>query len=98
MSSKTHPFFKSNKMKIELNRIKRIAEDIKSDDEWVNDSHSAAEHQGVKSGLDMLVSHIEHTKEVDVDPHWIQGEPWFHKADKICIGGYWYVKVTDIKF
>ena len=77
-------------MKVELNRIKRIAEDIKSDDEWVNDSHSAAEHQGVKSGLDMLVSHIEHTKEV--------GEPWFHKADKICIGGYWYVKVTDIKF
>ena len=79
-------------MKVELDRIKRIAKDIKADDEWVNDSHSAAEHQGVKSGLDMLVSHLEHTKEVE------EGKtPWFHKADKVCIGGYWYVKISDIK-
>ena len=35
-------------MKIELSRIKRIAADIKADDEWVNDSHTSAEHQGVK--------------------------------------------------
>lgn len=48
-------------MKIELSRIKRIAKDIKADDEWVNDSHSAAEYQGVKSGLDMLISHLEST-------------------------------------
>jgi len=34
-------------MKVELDRIKRIAEDIISDDEWVNDSHSKAEHTGV---------------------------------------------------
>lgn len=76
-------------MKIELSRIKRIASDIKSDDEWVNDSHTASEHQGVKSGLDMLIAHLEHTE--DVKP------PWFHKADKILKNGYWYVKISDIK-
>jgi len=90
VSSKTHPFFKSNKMKIELSRIKRIAADIKADDEWVNDSHTSAEHQGVKSGLDMLISHLEHTQEAKPS--------WFHKADKILKGGYWYAKISDIKF
>ncbi len=82
-------------MKIELERIKRIAKDIISDDEWVNDSHSSAEHQGIKSGLDMLVTHLEQMEEDTLDD---QREPWFHKADKVCIEGYWYVKVTDIKF
>jgi soluble cytochrome b562 len=90
VSSKTHPFFKSNKMKIELNRIKRIAEDIKADDEWVNDSHTSAEHKGIKDGLDMLIRHLEQTDN--------QRERWFHKADKKLIKGYWYAKITDIKF
>lgn len=80
-------------MKIELSRIKRIAKDIKADDEWVNDSHSAAEHQGVKIGLDILISHLERTKEVEEVK-----TPWFHKAEKVCIGGYWYAKIADIKF
>ena len=44
---------------ITIEQIKRIAEDIKADDEWVNDSHSAAEHKGVIMGLDMLVKDLE---------------------------------------
>ena len=44
---------------ITLKQIKNIVEDIVSDDEWVNDSHSSAEHKGVKSGLSMLVKHLE---------------------------------------
>ena len=30
-----------------LKQIKNIVTDIKADDEWVNDSHSKAEHNGV---------------------------------------------------
>lgn len=48
-------------IKMQLEKIKRIVEDIKSDKEWVNDSHSHAEYVGVKSGLDMLVRHLEET-------------------------------------
>ena len=44
---------------VTLERIKNIVIDIKSDDEWVNDSHTKAEHNGVCSGLDMLVEHLE---------------------------------------
>jgi len=83
-------------MKIELSKIRKIADEIMSDDEWVNDSHSKSEHEGVVSGLQMLMTALEQPEESD--PHWIQGEPWFKKAEKICIAGYWYVKVTDIKF
>ena len=50
-----------------IEKIKRIAEDIKSDTEWVNDSHTSAEHQGVKSGLDMLVRHLEETSVEQVE-------------------------------
>ena len=42
-----------------LEKIKNIAIDIKDDDEWVNDSHTKAEHNGVCRGLDMLVNHLE---------------------------------------
>ena len=44
---------------ITIEQIKRIADDIKADDEWVNDSHSAAEHKGVRMGLEMLVRHLD---------------------------------------
>ena len=44
---------------ITLEQIKNIVIDIKSDDEWVNDSHTKAEHNGVCRGLDMLVEHLE---------------------------------------
>ena len=71
-----------------LNRIKKIAKDIISDDEWVNDSHSQAEHTGIKDGLNRLIKHLEET----------DGKPyWFHKADKIKKDGYWYAKISDIK-
>ena len=44
---------------ITLERIKNIVIDIKSDDEWVNDSQTQAEYKGVWDGLDMLVNHLE---------------------------------------
>ena len=50
-------------MNVTLNRIKRIAKDIKEDDEWVNDSHTKAEHNGVCEGLDMLIEHLEEIRE-----------------------------------
>lgn len=46
-----------------LEQIKNIVTDIKADDEWVNDSHTKAEHNGVCRGLDMLVKHLEQTDE-----------------------------------
>ena len=48
---------------ITLERIKNIAEDIIADDEWVNDSHSQAEHSGIKAGLQMLIRHLEEIKD-----------------------------------
>jgi len=51
---------------IPLNRIKRIADDIKQDDEWVNDSHTWREHHGVKVGLNTLLRHLEHTKNINL--------------------------------
>jgi hypothetical protein len=44
---------------VKLEQIKRAVADIKADDEWVNDSHTKAEHIGVCKGLDMLVRHFE---------------------------------------
>lgn len=44
---------------ITLERIKNIVTDIKSDNEWVNDSQTQAEYKGVCDGLDMLVNHLE---------------------------------------
>ena len=48
---------------IKLETIKRIADDILSDVEWVNDSHSEAEYEGIKGGLNRLIRHIEETHE-----------------------------------
>ncbi len=48
---------------IKLETIKRITDDILSDVEWVNDSHSEAEYEGVKGGLNRLVRHIEETNQ-----------------------------------
>jgi len=39
--------------------LKKVVADIKANDEWVNDSHTKAEHRGVCNGLDMLVRHFE---------------------------------------
>jgi len=48
---------------ITLERLKNAVADIKADDEWVNDSHTKAEHRGVCNGLDMLVKHFEELQE-----------------------------------
>tara|TARA_R100000654_G_C2652123_1_gene123357 strand:- start:186 stop:353 length:168 start_codon:yes stop_codon:yes gene_type:complete len=50
---------------ITLETIKRIAKDIKEYDEWVNDSHTKAKHNGVCEGLDMLIEHLEETSNDD---------------------------------
>tara|TARA_Y100000401_G_scaffold78995_1_gene64550 strand:- start:40 stop:192 length:153 start_codon:yes stop_codon:yes gene_type:complete len=44
---------------ITLKQIKKIVKDIKADDEWVNDSHTKAEYNGICDGLDMLVEELE---------------------------------------
>jgi|TARA_R100001510_G_C7572800_1_gene148609 CO dehydrogenase/acetyl-CoA synthase gamma subunit (corrinoid Fe-S protein) len=52
---------------ITLEQIKNIAKDIKEDKEWVNDSHTFAQHKGVVDGLDRLIRHIEeiiHTNKI----------------------------------
>ena len=44
-----------------LEKIKAIAEDIISDKEWVNDSHSAFMYEGVKDGVNTLIRRLEST-------------------------------------
>jgi len=44
---------------ITLERIEWIAEDIIDDDDWVNDSHTQAEHKGIKAGLYALINHLQ---------------------------------------
>ena len=44
---------------ITIERIKNIAEDIIADDDWVNDSLSKSEHEGIKDGLNRLIRHLE---------------------------------------
>lgn len=46
-------------MKFTLEQIERIAEDITSDDSWVNDSHTKAEHNGICDGLTRLINHLK---------------------------------------
>ena len=41
-----------------LEQIKMIYIDIISDDEWVNDSQTMAEHRGIVSGLNRLINHL----------------------------------------
>ena len=42
-------------MKFTLEQIERIAEDITSDNSWVNDSHTKAEHNGICDGMTRLI-------------------------------------------
>ena len=42
-----------------MNKLKNIAQDIIADREWVNDSHTEAEHKGIKDGLQMLINRLE---------------------------------------
>ena len=47
-------------MIITLDKLKNAVADIKeSEKEWVQDSHTEAEYQGVCQGLDMLIRHFE---------------------------------------
>ena len=44
---------------ITIERIKDIADDIIADTEWVNDTHTEAEHNGIVDGLNRLIKHLE---------------------------------------
>ena len=46
-------------------RLKNIAEDIIADDEWVKDSHTQSEHNGIKAGLYALIHHLEEVSDED---------------------------------
>ncbi len=49
-----------------IERIKNIADDIiESNEEWVNDSHSASEYEGMINALNMLIEHLEETEEAN---------------------------------
>ena len=50
-----------------LERVKKVAQDIKEDESWVNDSESASEHKGIVDGLDMLIEHLEEGTEYGED-------------------------------
>ena len=50
--------------RITLDKIERIATDIKSDDEWVNDSLTQAEYTGICDGLNRLINHLKGTENV----------------------------------
>ena len=50
-----------------IERIKNIADDIIADDEWVNDSHTRSEYEGIKEGLYTLIRHLEETEEEVAD-------------------------------
>lgn len=50
-------------MKVSLKRIRRIADDIKLDKEWVNDSHSYHEYKGMCYGIDRIIKHLEEIDE-----------------------------------
>lgn len=47
---------------MDIKRLKQIATDIINDDEWVNDSHSKAEHDGIRNGLERLLNHLVEIK------------------------------------
>ena len=57
-------------MNVTLNRIKRIAKDIKEDNEWVNDSHTKSEYKGVCDGLDRLVGHLYECDDSNITDNW----------------------------
>jgi len=48
---------------ITIERLKNIAKDIIADDEWVNDSHTKSEHEGIKDGLNRLIRHLEEVED-----------------------------------
>lgn len=52
-----------SKKTITLKRIEWIAEDIIDDVEWVNDTHTEAEHNGIVDGLNRLIEHLEEIKD-----------------------------------
>lgn len=49
---------------MDLIKIKNIITDIKSDDEWVQDSHDRSEKIGLDRGLDLLFRHL-----IEIEEH-----------------------------
>ena len=48
---------------VTIEQIELIAHRIKSDDEWVNDSHSFIEHKGICYGLNTLIKQLKTIKQ-----------------------------------
>ena len=44
---------------IKIENLKKIIQEIKEDNEWVNDSHTKSQYVGMCQGLDMLLIHFE---------------------------------------
>ena len=42
-----------------LEKIINICQDIKADNEWVNDSSTSSEYKGICDGLNRLVRHLK---------------------------------------
>ena len=56
---------------ITIERIKNIADDIiESNEEWVNDSHSASEYEGMVNALHMLIEHLEEVENESSSTLW----------------------------
>ena len=71
-----------------LQQIKNICTDIKSDDEWVCDSHDSAEHKGIIYGLDQLVKHLEEVSPKETDNN---------NADKEHSGEENQIKIEEVE-
>tara|TARA_R110000868_G_scaffold9795_1_gene48204 strand:- start:7446 stop:7748 length:303 start_codon:yes stop_codon:yes gene_type:complete len=59
------------------------------------------ETESLIESLDELAEAMEQGTPVGIELGFLEktkAEPWFYKADKILKGGYWYAKISDIKF
>lgn len=68
-------------MNLTTEKIINICQDIKADNDWVNDSLTASEYKGVCDGLNRLVKHL---KETDKDLN-----------SKINVYAYWLLQACD---
>lgn len=54
-------------MRVSLKRIRKIADDIKRDKDWVNDSHTYHEYKGMCYGIDRIINHLEEIDEYNTN-------------------------------
>lgn len=54
-------------MIVSLKRIRKIADDIKRDKEWVNDSQTYHEYKGMCYGIDRIINHLQEIDEYNTN-------------------------------